>query len=729
MNQLNPPYERLNYSVRRSGRFAWWTAFLLLFACGPEPESPVEWRTYQGDSHRNQYSPLSRINRTNVSELQLAWTYRTGDAPSGVRSEIQCNPLIVDGVLYGTSPAFGAFALDARTGQEIWKFQPFDDQSRHQGLLVNRGVHFWEDGDDRRIFYSARHYLLALDARTGRPVQEFGTAGRVDLRIGLDRDPERIFVAATSPGAVFEDLIIMGTRVSEGPDAAPGDVRAYDARSGQVRWTFRTIPAPREYGADTWPPDARKKAGGANSWAGMSLDPERGVVYVPTGSPAFDFYGGNRKGRNLFGNSILALDARTGERIWHYQVVRHDLWDRDLPAPPNLVTLQVDGKPRDVVAQITKSGHVFVLDRDTGEPVFPIEEIAVPPSDLEGEEAWPTQPLPLKPPAFSRQRFTEAEITRRTPEAYAAVKARFDQGLRTGEPFIPPSREGTVVFPGFDGGAEWGGAAFDAEAGILYVNSNEMPWILAMVRVIPPGDRRFLSRGEVLYRAQCATCHGIDRIGDPALVPTLENLHERSSAYELFRLFEYGSGQMPAFQNLTPEEQNAIAVYLLRADLERAPEEVAEIGEVPPQEPSDILYTNTGWHRFLDPDGYPAITPPWGQLTAIDLNRSEIVWQVPFGEYPELTAQGHPLTGTENYGGPVVTGGGLLFIGATRDEKFRAFDKATGEILWEFQLPAAGYATPSIYEVDGRQFVVIAAGGGKLGTKSGDAYLAFALPE
>ncbi|HEX7072374.1 MAG TPA: PQQ-binding-like beta-propeller repeat protein, partial [Rhodothermales bacterium] len=439
------------------------------------PTDNVDWRYYLGDQASTQYAAIDQINRANVSLLEVAWIYHTGDARSDDRSQIQCNPIIVDGVLYGSSPQIKVFALDAATGQERWRFDPFASGDENSSLGVNRGLVYWEDGDDRRILFTAGSRLYALDAQTGAPIPSFGENGWVSLHTGLGPLSEGRFVLSNTPGVVFEDLLVLGTRVSEDAAAAPGYVRAFNVRTGEIAWTFHTVPHPGEYGYETWPEDAYTRIGGANSWTGMSVDVERGLVFIPTGSAAFDFWGGNRKGANLFANSILALDARTGKRVWHYQVVHHDLWDRDLPAPPNLVTVERNGRRIDAVAQITKSGHVFVLDRELGQPLFPVVEKAYPPSDLLGEEAWPTQPLPLKPPPFARQVLREEDLTDISPEANAYVRERF-KGLRSQGQFVPPSREGTVIFPGFDGGGEWGGAAFDSTTGILYVNANEMPW-------------------------------------------------------------------------------------------------------------------------------------------------------------------------------------------------------------------------------------------------------------
>ena len=446
----------------------------------------------------------------------------------------------------------------------------------------------------------------------------------------------------------------------------------------------------------------------------MALDVARGIVYVPTGSAAADFYGGDRIGNNLFANSLLALDAGTGKRLWHFQVVRHDILDRDLPSPPSLVTLNRNGKSVEAVAQLTKHGLVFVFDRSTGEPIFPIEYQPVPASDVPGEAASATQPVPVLPKPFARQRLTAEMMTTRTPEARAWALAELSK-LSSEGPFAPLSLErGTVVFPGFDGGAEWGGAAFDPETGLLYVNANDIAWTGRLA----PSDAGL--GGRALYLRECASCHGDDGAGAPPSIPSLVGVGARRLRPELVAVLREGAGRMPGFPDLADESVNAIVEYVVTG------EDVISTEAVSAKQP----YRFTGYKRFRDPDGYPAVAPPWGTLSAIDLNTGEYAWRIPFGEYPELVARGLEDTGSENYGGPIVTAGGLLFIGATSyDKKLRAFDKRTGELLWETILPFAGNATPATFEAEGRQFVVIAAGGGRAGdAPTGGAYVAFALP-
>ncbi|WP_241684808.1 outer membrane protein assembly factor BamB family protein [Cyclobacterium xiamenense] len=710
-------------NILKMRSFGFWSmAVSVLLSCQTSPSgnqgAGEDWPVYLGSKGSSQYSTLNQINKSTVKGLALAWEYRTGDLGEKGNTQIQCNPLIIDGVLYGTSPRLKAFAVDAATGKERWEFDP--NKTFEIGGSVNRGMMFWESGEETRLFYSAGPYLFALDPKNGELIPEFGDGGKVSLNEGLGDWARDRYVISSTPGVIYKNKLILGTRVSENSDAAPGYIRAFDVRTGKIDWVFHTIPKPGEYGHDTWPEGAHESAGGANSWAGMSLDEANGMVYIPTGSAAFDFWGGNRLGENLFANSLIALNAETGERIWHYQTVRHDVWDRDLPAPPNLVTIKKENREIPAVAQITKTGRVFVFDRATGEPIYPIEEVPVPPSSLEGEEVWDSQPLPLVPPPFSRQVFTEEEVTNISPEAEAYVRERI-QGLNFGHTFTPPSSEGTVVFPGFDGGGEWGGAAYDQESGRLYVNANEMPWILTMVPTLGAN----VSLGKSAYVTHCGMCHGPQRDGDPSgAFPSLLEVGERLTKEEIGSIIAKGKGRMPAFQHLKPEIREALVNYLLEPDnIQDSHNRGAESNL------SAVPYTTTGYNRFFDQEGYPAVKPPWGTLNAIDLNKGSIAWTVPLGEFPELTARGIPQTGTENYGGPVVTAGGLVFIAASKDEYFRAFDKETGEELWKYKLPAGGYATPAVYAVDGKQYVVIAAGGGKMGTPSGDYYLAFSLNE
>ena len=698
-------------------------SFAVLLSCVGWPEDQEqagsEWREYLGGPGRNHYSTLSQITPANVNQLELAWEYHTLDT-----GQIQCNPIMVNGTLYGMTATTQPFAIDAASGKEIWRKESGENGS----LSTSRGLVFWEKGDDQRILYTNGPWLYAVDARTGEPVPSFGEQGRTSLKAGLGPTAKDKMVISNTPGAVYEDLIIMPLRVSEGADAAFGHIQAFNIQTGKLAWEFHTIPQPGEYGYDTWPEDAylNKQVGAANNWAGMSVDTERGIVYAPTGSAAFDFYGGNRRGENLFANTLLALNAKTGERIWHFQLVHHDILDRDPPAPPNLVTLTHNGKRIDAVVQVTKQGHTFVFDRETGAPLFPIEERPVPASDIPGEEAWPTQPFPVKPAPFARQTFSEEDISPLAENREELLE--IFRNSRSEGPFTPLSETGTIIFPGLDGGAEWGGAAVDPE-GILYVNSSEMPWHIELGSSVSEEELESLSAGERIYTLNCAPCHGADRLGNPASgFPKLSGIGDFRSREHVANVITNGKGMMPAFTKLSEEEKDALVAFLFGLE-EEQPEIPREpgIGESAKETPK-VPYQISGYTKFLDSNGYPAVKPPWGTLNAIDLNTGEYVWKIPYGEYPELMAKGIPQTGAESYGGPVVTASGLLFIAGTKDGKFRAFDKKDGKLLWEVQLPAAAFATPSTYEINGKQYVVVACGGTKLGAAGGESYVAFALP-
>ncbi|OLB05897.1 MAG: pyrrolo-quinoline quinone [Gemmatimonadetes bacterium 13_2_20CM_69_27] len=675
-----------------------------------------EWSRYGGGPESMRYSPLTQINRANVKRLQVAWTFDASDGTVG--TELEVNPIVVHGVLYATTASLNVVALNAATGQLVWRFDPYDGRHvRGEGGRV-RGVAYWGDGQDERIFVGVQQFLYALDAKTGRPIGSFGHGGRIDMRDDL-RPGEKLMISLGTPGIVYKDLLILGSRTAESLPTPPGDVRAYDVRTGTLRWSFHTVPRPGEVGYETWPTDAWTYTGAANNWAGMSLDVSRGLVFVPTGSAADDYYGANRVGDDLYADALIALKAETGERVWHFQFVRHDIWDRDLPAPANLVTLRRDGRQIDAVAQITKSGHVFVFERETGKPLFPIQYRRYPPSDVEGEVTADSQPLPLIPEPFARQRLTEDMLTERTPEAHRAALERF-RAVRSGGQFVPASLQGTIVFPGLDGGGEWGGAAFDPATSVLYVNANEMAWIVSLVQRAP---RAVATSARELYATHCAGCHGVDRKGTPPAFPSLLDLTDRLTTPEIHAVLSDGSGRMPGFARLGSDALSAIQHYILTGEQAQAAVATTVASPIDQKYRPQI-------DRFLDPDGYPAIKPPWGTLNAIDLSTGKYLWKIPLGEYRELAAQGITNTGCENYGGPVVTAGGVLFIGATNyDSKFRAFDKATGALLWETMLPAPGNATPATYEVKGRQFVVIAASSGKSrGQQAPASYVAFALP-
>ena len=683
----------------------------------------TDWGIYRGDKKGNQFAELAQIHAANVHRLRPVWEYHSGDA--GNRTSTYANPIMIDGLVYVSTPSLNAAALDAVTGEEVWFFDSSKHNEKQQVLQGrNRGLVYWEGEAGRRIFVFVKHRVYAVDARTGELITTFGNEGHIDLRNDLGIDPRKASIECTSPGIVYQDWLIVASRVPEGYISTPGHIRAYDAVTGQFRWIFHTIPKPGEFGYDTWEFVEGEIYGGANAWGGFTVDEKRGWVFCATGSPSYDFYGGFRKGQNLFGNCVLALDATTGERIWHYQTVHHDIWDMDNPSAPVLVTLKHDGQTRDAVVQFTKMGLTFVLDRDTGEPLFPTPELPVPASTIPGEEAWPTQPFPLRPPPLSRLAVTEANLTRISPEAYAKAKSAYDR-YATGYLYTPPSLRGNILTPGTLGGVEWHGGAFDPFLNTIYVNAHDSPSIFRMREVFEPiGDQPSspVQRGALLYQLACLGCHRANlkgRLLPLPLVPSL--LTSEKTDGEMKNGILNGQGLMPAFSFFSDREVNALIAYIRSEPGDRVKIDTTN---------ARVRYLRDGYERFSGLNGEPALAPPWGTLNAIDLVKGEILWRVPLGEYPELVAKGIRNTGTLSFGGAVATAGGLIFIAATPDEKIRAFEKHSGRLLWEYKLPTAGYATPSTYMIDGRQYVVISAGGGgKNGTKSGDSVIAFALPD
>lgn len=670
-----------------------------------------DWDSYLGGSDRNHFSTLDQITKDNVAQLKIAWTYSMPDS-----GQMQSNPIISNGVLYGISSGLQVFALNAATGKQIWKFgDPLKNWAS-----TSRGVSLWKGENENRILFTAGPNLWALDAKTGQAISSFGTGGKVDLHEGLPKIAQDKFIISNTPGTIYKNLIIMPVRLSEGADAAPGDLRAFDVITGKIAWTFHTIPYPGEYGYSTWPKDAYKNeyVGAANNWAGMAVDEKRGILFVPTGSAGYDFWGGNRKGQNLFANCLLALDANTGKRLWHFQTTHHDIWDRDLPAPPNLITVVKNGKKIDAVAQITKQGYVFVFDRVSGKPLFPIVEKKVPNSEFSAESAWPTQPVPTLPKPYARQ---SNELSNEDYNPYSQNIAQLKQTLKSIDKnwYAAPSKKGTLILPGFDGGGEWGGAGADPEKGIIYINSNEMGWIQTM----EPAATNLKATGENVYKTYCKSCHGAELQGNvKSGFPELNTIHQRRKKAFVSEIVSQGKGMMPGFGQLTALEKSNLLAFLFK----EAPKEIVSAQDLktknlPP-------YKMTGYNKFLDSEGMAGISPPWGTLNAIDLNTGQYIWKIPFGDEPLLAKKGIKNTGAENYGGPIITENGLLLIASTKDGKFRAFDRSNGKLLFEYLLPAAAFATPSTYMANGKQFVVMACGGTKLGTPKGNQYVAFSLP-
>ncbi|WP_215242038.1 pyrroloquinoline quinone-dependent dehydrogenase [Dyadobacter helix] len=699
-------------------------AFVLFVGYQTRQDDDRTWSIYKADAESTSYSKLSQINTGNVGLLQPAWTFSLKDmAATGRPGSSECNPIIVDGVMYATSAKHWVYAVNAETGEQIWSFDPF---AGAEGGGVSRGVTYWEDAEDKRILVTGGDQLFALDARTGRPIPEFGKNGAVSMNVGLRDDPESISVIPTSPGIVFKNLLIMGAEVSELYGAQPGYIRAYDCRTGKLVWTFHSIPLPGEPGYETWPPDAHKYAGGVNDWAGMSLDIKRGMVFLALGSPSYDFYGADRKGSNLYGNSVVALDAATGKYIWHYQIVHHDLWDYDLPAPPNLVTVVRDGKEIDAVAQVTKHGFVFVFNRVTGEPLFPIEERKVPVSHIPGEESWPTQPYPLKPKPFARQIMTEADLTHYTAAGHDSILKKF-RSMRYEGLFTPPDLKGTLMLPGTRGGAEWGGAAYDPASHVLFVKSNDSPEIESMQKVDVEKETQnqtVFEQGKSIYMTYCVSCHGKDKNGDEPTYPSLIGLRNRMTREAALDKIKKGGGKMPAFASVIKGKEKGIVAFLYEREQNSSKVTKMETGQT--KAGADKYLNLTAYGHFRDPNGNPAIKPPWGTLNAINLSTGDYEWQIPLGNDEARQEKGGPETGQEGSAGPIVTAGGLVFIGGTRDSKFRAFDKSDGKLLWQSALPGVANATACTYMVKGKQYVAVSVGGNK--TNPSGFIVAYKIP-
>ena len=623
----------------------------------------ADWATYNGSPDNLHYSTLKQINTANVAQLKPVWSYDTHETGG-----LETQPLIAGGALFGYTPHQEVFALNAVTGELLWTFNSGEGVTRPE-----RGLAYWSDGSDKRVLAGINHFVYALDAGTGKPIADFGDKGRIDLRENLRGDAKTLSVTITSPGSIYKDLLIVGDAEPESLPAPPGDIRAYDVRTGKMRWIFHTIPRPGEFGYETWPKDAWKTSGAANNWCGMAVDTVRGIVYVPTGSAATDWYGADRVGDDLFANSLIALDAATGKRLWHFQGVHHDLWDRDFPSPPTLVTVLRNHKEVPAVVQTSKQGYLYMFNRVDGTPLFPMETRKYPASTVPGEVASTEQTVPTKPAPFSRQLLTEGLLTNRSPEAHAYALKRFRTFISQGM-YMPNSvGKNTVMFPGFDGGAEWGGSAFDPATHILYLNANDVGLTEMLVK------HEAKSGGESMYQQQCALCHGENLKGQPPAFPSLESLQEKDSVEQVMDIIRNGRGRMPALPGISEADRRALAMFVMNGGAGKDAAKAA-----PEDGTGRATYDTTGYHKFFDQDGYPAVKPPWGTLNAINLDTGEYVWKIPFGEYPELVAQGLGTTGSENYGGPVVTAGGVLFIAATViDKKTRAYDKRDGKLLWE----------------------------------------------
>lgn len=696
----------------------------LVVSCGSrtdEPEAGAEskyntakedWYSYLGDPGGTHYSRLTQITRDNIGQLQEAWRYVTPDP-----GDVQTTPLIIAGTMYVVSPRQKVIALDAATGEEKWVF----DSGEGAGAAV-RSVTWWSEGDERRLFSAVSHYIYAINPVDGTAITGFGDNGRIDLHADLRGEPDDNDYHATSPAVIYRDLLILGGRVGEATPASPGDQRAYDVRSGKLRWSFHTVPMADEPGSETWPEGARETQGGANAWGGTTVDVERGIVFIGTGSPTDDFYGGERPGDNLYGDCLIALDANTGEKLWHFQAVRHDLWDMDFPAPPVLLTVTRDGKKVDAVAAANKAGYIYIFDRVSGEPLFPIVDQNVPAtSTVPGEVPARTQPIPTLPAALNKLTYTRDELTTRTPEMHAWAQTAYDNLLGTDRPFTPLSvGTPTMVVPGWKGGGEWGGISANPDSSIIYINVNN--WI-SLGTLAETASYAQAGEGERAYRAQCMGCHGEPQGGSMAMF-SLQGVGERLSAEEMAEVIQNGRNVMPGFPLLRETTLTNVISFINTGKDSVEPARRRNRS-------SNTQYVFTGYDYFYDPEGYPAWQTPWATLNAIDMNTGEYLWTVPHGEYEELAAQGYGNTGAENHGGLILTATGLLIGGGTeKDPQFYAYDSADGKVLWKGMLPGYDRAGPATYAVNGKQFVVVAANPKPDAPEDAAAtYVAFALPD
>ena len=664
------------------------------------------WAEYGGSADSAQYSDLSQVNRENVNKLRVLWRYATGDT-----REYLFNPIVVHGVMYVMAKRNSIVALDARTGKELWTHDTDPDTT----LITNRGVNYWESvgGSQCRLLFACNNTLQAIDATTGKRIIDFGRDGSVDLREGLGRDPNTLtLVQSKTPGKIFGNLLILGSATNEEYNSGPGDIRAYDVRNGRLVWTFHTVPHPGEYGYDTWPANAWKTVGGANAWSELTLDETRGIIFVPTASPKYNFYGADRTGANLFGNCLLAIDALTGRRLWHFQMVHHDIWDYDNATAPKLLTVTHAGVKLDVVVQVNKEGFVWVFERETGKPLWPVEERPVPKSDMPGEVTWPTQPFPSKPPPFGRQSFHENDLNPYIADPLerdrliTAIRRARNQGM-----FTPPDRRDTVEMPGNNGGANFGGAAVDPHSGELFVVSKDLPAMLRLqlneqphlTASSPPEEK-----GRAIFASNCQLCHGEDRKGRPPATPSLVNITDALKGDQIGSIVRHGKGQMPGFR-LSKNEMDNLLSYLREPARPASLDNDNRALERRPHGPASKLQYKTPFGFMFTSSGFPAISPPWTTLTAYDLNRGTIKWQTPLGEVPELAAKGIHNTGSHfPKVAPVVTAGGLIFAG-TRDRKFRALDTRDGKVLWEFELNAGLEGMPAIFELDSREYIAVCA--------------------
>lgn len=687
------------------------------------------WNDFMGSPESMQYSALKQINKSNIKDLKVAWTYNTGD-----QQVYSFTPLIAHGVAYIMGKNSSIVAVEANSGKELWTYPTT--------ILRYRGLNYWEnaDGTDRRIFFPDKDQLFAIDAKTGKLISTFGDNGKVNLKVGLGRDSNKIpRIQPTSPGRVFENLIIMGSGTGERYDSPPGDLRAYDVRTGKLVWQFHSIPHKGEVGYDTWPDGAAEISGGANIWGEMSIDPKRGILYGCLGAPGYNFYGGERTGQNLFGDALVALDARTGKLLWYFQLIHHDVWDLDSPAGPKLLTIMHDGKKVDVVAEAAKQGWVYVFDRVTGKPIWPIVETAVPKGDAGRDHTYPTQPIPSMPPPFATQSFTVKDINPYMDQdekdhwTEVVSKARNDVLPNGTDTFTPPEvGRDSISMPGNHGGANWGMVAGDPTNGTLYVESLNLPSVLRLITTPPPqGGNNPAVIGRDIVQSRCAMCHGADLKGAPPAIPSLEGILSRINEDEVQNTVKGGRGSMPAFGEFSDAQLAGIVTYL-RNPAAVPPPPTVEPAKLDANGVAEHYYSGFGF--FFPHNGTSIMRPPWVTLTAYDLNKGAIKWQIPVGDDPYLAKQGIHNTGAGGVGatGAITVAGGMVLIGNTKDQVFRAIDADTGKTIWEYKLPLISAGGPAVYEVDGKEYILLSVTtnpAGRGATEIPRSFIAFALPD
>jgi len=686
----------------------------------------IGWKEYLGGPDSSHYSPLKQITPANVSKLEIAWSYPAGDG------NYSFSPLVVDNVAYVAAKQGALVALDASTGKELWvhAFSGGGGGGGRAGIGGQRGANYWESKDrsDRRIFVTTGGFLYAIDARTGNTINTFADDGKLDLKTGIDR--ATIPLASRTPGRVFENLIILGSTTGEGYLAPPGDLRAFDVRTGKLAWVFHTIPRPGEFGYDTWPKDAYKYMGGVDVWGEITVDEKRGIAYFPVASAKYELYGGDRPGNNLFADCLLALDARTGKYLWHFQTVHHDIWDYDPNSAPQLATVKHDGKTVDIVSLASKNGFLYVFDRETGKPLWPIEERPVPKSEVPGEWTSPTQPFPTVVPPFARQNMTVKDMYDgfMSPEEKVAWTERLSKA-RSGL-YTPPGLIDTIQIPSVTGGTLFFGTGADPASGLVFVEAKNVPSILKMV----PGDESTAANagssipsvtrpsgrgrgpggppmplriGRAVYEGSCQSCHGPDLKGDRG--PGIDNAVSRLGADSVRSIISKGKGGMPPFSSIRGEALTDLMAFL--AAPESAPSGSAlpanQLAErLEPDYPADVTPPPARYKTGYGQEGY-VITPPWSTITAYDLNTGKMMWQTPYGDTPQAGPSDKLRGNIFPKSGFVVLGSDLIVF-VDNESKLYALNKKTGEVVLTKDMPNGAIGVPAVYEVNGREYILFA---------------------